>query len=52
MSEVPLYPAQLALPLPPARVAQHSSTLQGYLANKKHPPPRTLQYYHLGSKGG
>jgi hypothetical protein len=28
------------------------ASLQGYLAHKQHPPPRTLQQDYLGSYGG
>jgi hypothetical protein len=28
-----------------------ASTVQGYIAHKKHPPPRTLQQDYLGSYG-
>jgi len=46
MSEVPLYPP----PSPPnRRPIMPAAALQGYLAHKKHPPPRTLQYDYLGS---
>jgi len=34
------------------RIADTHGGLQGYLAHKKHPPPRTLQQDYLGSYGG
>ena len=58
MSQVPLYLFCMRRETRPIcctasfRCLLQISLLQGYLAHKKHPPPRTLQWDFLGSYGG